>query len=108
MPPASTGATAYATWYTPAITNQALYDWTKTNAQSVNYGTMDAKTYNIDFRQQLLPNLNLNLGWFRQDLTEWDNYPLGQANQAVRQYIDTNTAHGDRRGEPVFWESIPL
>ena len=102
MPPASTGATAYATWYTPAITNQALYDWTKTNAQSVNYGTMDAKTYNVDLRQQLLPNLNLNLGWFRQDLTEWDNYPLGQANQAVRQYIDTNTALVTGAVNPYF------
>jgi outer membrane receptor protein involved in Fe transport len=101
-PPASTGATAYATWYGLAITNPSLYDWTSTNAQSVNYGSMNANTYNVELQQQILPGLNLDLGWFRQELSEWDNYPLGQANQAVRFYVDTNTVRVDGTPNPYF------
>ncbi len=102
IPPASTGATGYGTWYDRGITNQSLYDWTSTNTQSANYGTMSAKTYHIELQQQILPNLNLDVGWFRQELEEWDHYPLGQANQAVRLYVDTNTNNLDGTPNKYF------
>jgi TonB-dependent Receptor Plug Domain len=91
VPPASTGATSYSTWYDKGFTNKALYDWTKYNAQGANYGTQNARSYSVDLQQQILPNLNLDVGWFRQEMGEWDHYGLGQSNQATRILVDTNT-----------------
>lgn len=90
-PPASTGATGYNTWAEVAVTDKSIYDWTKYNIQGSNYGTQDAETYNIEFQQELLPNLNLSVGWFRQELKDYSHYGQGQANDAVRLFVDPNT-----------------
>lgn len=91
IPPASTGATGYNVWAEVAVTDKSIYDWTKYNIQGSNYGTQDAKTYNIEFQQQLLKDLNLSVGWFRQELKEYTHYGQGQANDAVRLFVDPNT-----------------
>jgi hypothetical protein len=73
------------------LTDKSIYDWTKYNIQGSNYGTQDARTYNVELLQELLPNLNLSLGWFRQELKEYTHYGQGQANDAVRLFVDPNT-----------------
>jgi hypothetical protein len=90
LPAASTGATGYNNWAEVAVTDKAIYDWTKYNLQGSNYGTQNAETYNIEFQRELLPDLNLSLGWFRQDMTEYTHYGQGQANDAVRLFVDPN------------------
>ena len=47
--------------------------------------------FNIELQQEILPNLNLSVGWFRQEFQELTHYGLGQANQAARLYVDPNT-----------------
>ena len=101
-PPASTGATSYSVWYTPAITDQSIYDWTKYNAAGSNYGTQTNKTYNFEWNQQLIPGMNLQLGWFRQELFEWDHYGMGQTNSKPTILVDTNTKLLNGAPNPFF------
>jgi hypothetical protein len=102
LPPASTGATGYTTWYERAMTNTSIYDYTKYNIAGSNYGNQNAKTYHLEFNQRILPNLNLQLGWFRQELTQWDHYGVGQANQLERIEVDTNTNLMNGAPNPYF------
>jgi hypothetical protein len=106
LPPASTGATSYVsgnTYFDKGVTNKAIYDWTKYNSLGANYGTQNARSFNIEFNQQILSGLNLNIGWFRQEMRQWDHYPLGQANgNANRIFVDTNTKLMDGRPNPYF------
>jgi hypothetical protein len=102
VPPASTGATGYGTWILPHLTNQAIYDWTKYNISGNNYGDQKASTFNIELQQQILPNLNLSAGWFRQEFEEYTHYGLGQANQAPRLYVDVNKLNLDGTPNPFY------
>ena len=56
--------TQYASWLFPGITNKALYDWDTINIVSVNVGKSKARVYNLEFEQELRPNLNFSAGWF--------------------------------------------
>ncbi len=101
-PPVASGATAYGSWYDKGVSDKSIYNWEKINVQSANYGTQEAETYNIELQQEILPNLHLSAGWFRQELEEWSNFGLGQANQALRLYVDTNTHNRDGSANPYF------
>jgi hypothetical protein len=101
-PPASTGATQWGNWYEVGVTDKSIYDWTKYNIQGGNYGTQDAKTFNLEFQQAILPNLNLSVGWFRQEMTERDHYGLGQVNDSLRLFVDTNTKLLDGTPNPYY------
>jgi hypothetical protein len=101
-PPASTGATQYGNWYEVSVTDKSIYDWTKYNIQGANYGTQQAKTFNLEFQQQILPNLNFQVGWFRQEMEENTHYGLGQVNDALRLFVDTNTKLLDGSPNPYY------
>ncbi len=101
-PPASTGATGWGTWYFPAITNKALYDWTKVSLDAANVTSQKAKTYHVEFQQQLPWGFNFDAGWFRQELTTWANRPLGDANNPLAIYVDTNLVNLDGSTNPYF------
>jgi outer membrane receptor protein involved in Fe transport len=102
VPLQANGAALYATWVFPGVTNKAIYDWETVNSSSVNYGTVGAKTYNIEIQQEILPNLNLDIGWFRQEIEQVDYYPLGQSNQISSLYVDTNQLMPDGSANPYF------
>ncbi len=102
IPPASTGATAYGTWVLPHLTDKSIYDWEKYSVSGDNYGNQTGNTSNIELQQQITPNLNLSLGWFRQTFKEFTHYGLGQANQAPRLYVDTNDHNLDGTVNPYF------
>ncbi len=101
-PPASTGATAYGTWYPVSITNKALYDWTKTSLDSANVASQNARTYHIELQQQLPWGFNFDAGWFRQELSSWTNRPLGSANNPLGIYVDTNLVSLTGEPNPYF------
>lgn len=102
IPPASTGATAYGVWVLPHLTDQSIYDWEKYNISGNNYGTQEAHVWNVELQQQIMPNLNFSAGWFRQEFDEWTHYGLGQAGQAPRLFVDTNTHNLDGTANPYF------
>lgn len=102
LPDPSTGATGYNYWSFPGITNKGIYDWNKISLLTPNYGTLTQKTYNIELRQELTDNLHLDVGWFRQEITEFDNYALGQTNQQFSTWVDTNLTWPDGSPNPYF------
>ncbi len=80
----------YATWYFPGVTNKSVYDWSTININSVNNTQTRAVTYHASLDQQILPDLNFQVAWFRQELDQLQDAPLAQAN-ATTIYVDPNT-----------------
>ena len=93
---------SYATWYIPGITDKSIYDYTKYNLLAPNYGTLTQKTYNIELQQEILSNLHLDVGWFRQEINEVTNYSLGQSNQQFSTFVDTDLVLPDGSANPYF------
>ena len=85
----------------PGVTDRAIYDWKKINILQADYGMQKNKNYEFDLEQQLLDNLYLNAGWFRQDFKQTTNYTIGQLNAtAVR--IDENQYLPNGTPNPYF------
>lgn len=80
---------AYQIWQAPSVSSKNVYDWSTVNTDAMSRAQTSAKMYYLDFQQELLPNLNLDVGWFRQELKQFLDQPLSQAN-ATTIYVDTN------------------
>lgn len=93
LPYLANGNPEYAVWQYPSVTSKSIYDWSSINTLSLDNTQTDGKTYYADLQQQLLPDdfkwgsLNLDVGWFRQELTQLIDAPLSQAN-APQIYVD--------------------
>jgi len=85
----------------PGITDTSIYDYTSTNILNMNFGEGDATTYNFEFEQEILEDLNFNAGYFRQDYDSTTNYTVSQLNVATL-YVDTNTHYPDGTANPYF------
>jgi hypothetical protein len=79
----------YATWYIPSVVSKGIYDWSSININSLDNTATTARTYNLNYEQELLPILHLQVSWFRQEMTQLIDAPLAQAN-ATQLYVDTN------------------
>lgn len=80
---------AYQIWQPPSVTSDGIYNWQTINIDASSRMLTDAKTYYLDFQQEILPNLNFDAGWFRQEIWQWQDEPFSQAN-ATTVYVDTN------------------
>jgi outer membrane receptor protein involved in Fe transport len=80
----------YQTWYFPGVVSKDIYDWSTINVNSLDNTTTQSTTYNLSLQQEILPNLNVQVAWFRQDLKQLQDAPLAQAN-ATTLYVDTNS-----------------
>ncbi len=104
---ASTGWTAagngiFGTSYRyPSVTDKSVYDWTKQNLNSMNFGSQKNATYNVELDQQLPWDLHLNGGWMRQDFTQRTNYTVAQLNVSTL-FVDTNKYLPDGTLNPYF------
>ncbi|MEZ5275327.1 MAG: TonB-dependent receptor [Opitutaceae bacterium] len=85
----------------PGVTDQSIYDWTSVNLLEMNFGDKENKTFNIEFEQELLPEVNLSAGWFRQDFASTTNYTVSQLNVATL-FVDTNTHTPQGEVNPYF------
>lgn len=106
------GATPYRTkisgfhqpgplWVAPGVTDKTIYDWEKINIQSGNFGSDKAKTMGFELDQQILPNLFLNAGWFREEFDSENSYYISQQTGATIQ-IDPNSHQLDGTVNPYF------
>lgn len=93
--------TGYGTWYTPGASSKTIYNWERDSVVSSNFGDISAKTFNVELQQQVIRDLYLSVGWFRQEVTSHDNYYLAQ-QQATTLYVDTNTVLPDGTPNPYF------
>jgi outer membrane receptor protein involved in Fe transport len=85
----------------PGVTDKAIYDWTDININEMNFGHDKNKNYNLEFEQELLSNLYLTAGWFRQDFHSATNYTVAQLNVATL-FVDTNKNLPDGTANPYF------
>lgn len=85
----------------PGVTNQSIYDWERINTTQANFGAARAATYNVELEQQLLSNLFLSAGWFRQDYDGQENYTISQ-QQGATLLVDTNTKLINGNPNPYF------
>ncbi len=95
----------YGSWNFPGVTNKAIYDWTKYNTLQTNFAQIHATNLNLEFEQQILPNLFFSAGWLRQDIDERDNYTINQL-QGATLAIDTNKNMPD--GTPNPYVGLPF
>lgn len=89
----------------PGVTDQSIYDWEHVNSLAMNFGEKNNSTYNLELEQQLLSNLVLNLGYFKQDYDSMTSYTVSQLNAATI-YVDTNTHLPD--GTPNSMFGLPM
>jgi len=81
---------AYQTWQAPSVTSKSVYDWSSININAMSLAQTNAKTFHLDLQQEILPNLNLDVGWFRQEMKQFTDQPVSQSN-ATTIYVDTNS-----------------
>lgn len=99
VPPA--GVAAGITFAQPGVTDQSIYDWESINMLSGNFGRDTANIYNVELEQEILPNLHLQVGWYREDFASEVNYFISQQT-GVTLYVDTDTVLLDGTPNPNF------
>lgn len=88
-------------YVTPSVTDKSIYNWEKVNINSMNFGTSEAKTYNVELEQEVLDNLFVQVGWFHQEMEAVSNFVLGQQTGATL-FVDTNTHLTNGEPNPYF------
>ena len=98
-PALNTTTALYSTWYYPTVTSKGIYDWSTINIDSMDNTRTQATTYNLKVQQELLPHLNLEVSWFRQELQQLQDAPMNQAAVSTL-FVDTNQYLPDGRANP--------
>lgn len=83
------------------VTDTSIYDWRNVNINSMNFGSAENTSYNLEFEQELPGDLYFNAGWFRQDYSQRTNYTVAQLNVATL-WVDTNKYLPDGSENPYF------
>jgi hypothetical protein len=91
----------YGSYQFPGVTSRTIYDWTKYNTLRTNFAKTHASNYNLEFEQEITPDLFFSGGWLRQDIDEADNYTINQLTGATLN-VDTNKNLIDGRPNPYF------
>jgi hypothetical protein len=85
----------------PGVTDKSIYNWEKININEPNFGHDRNANFNVELEQQLLDNLFLSAGWFRQDFESATNYTIAQLN-ATTLFVDASTHLPDGSPNPYF------
>ena len=83
---------------TRGISDRSLYDWGSINTISGTLSRRNADIYNVEVDQRLLKDLYLQLGWYREEFTNYDHGYNAQSLMA----IDTNERLVDGLANPFF------
>ena len=82
----------------PGISDRSLYDWGSINVISGQVRRQDARVYNVDVSQELLPGLFAQAGWYREDFKS-QNWAYNQEEPVM---IDVNTRLLDGTPNPYL------
>jgi hypothetical protein len=85
----------------PGVTDKSIYDWEKVNINQMNWGQDTNQNYHVELEQEILDNLFLSGGWFRQNFTSKTNYTVAQLNVTTL-FVDTNKYRPDGSANPFF------
>lgn len=91
----------------PGVSNKGIYDWEGINIFNMNFGRDENTTFNLELEQEILPTLNLSVGWLRQEFESVTNYTVSQLNVATL-FVDTNLKLQDGRPNPYFGQPYVL
>jgi outer membrane receptor protein involved in Fe transport len=81
---------ASSSWSYPGINNRSIYNYLSgPNIDAPNFSNTKIHTYNVEITQEILPNLNADLGFFRQEVQQTTQQFVGQVSP-VSITIDTN------------------
>jgi len=94
--PAGIGSYRY-----PGVTDKSIYDYSSINTLQANHGRDKNTTINLEWEQEILPELNLSAGWFRQDFDSYSAYTISQLNAATL-WVDTNLKYQDGSVNPYY------
>ncbi|HVU33228.1 MAG TPA: TonB-dependent receptor plug domain-containing protein [Opitutaceae bacterium] len=89
----------YQIWQAPTVSSKNVYDWSSINVDAMNNSQTKARIYYLDFQQALPFGFNFDAGWFRQELTQYTDMPVSQAN-ATTLNVDTNQFYLDGKPNP--------
>jgi hypothetical protein len=81
----------YASWQEPAVASSSIYNWQNgPNLLSSDYTQSRARTYHFDFQQQILPGLNADVAFFRQEFHDMED-DLYANHIPLKLFVDTNS-----------------
>jgi hypothetical protein len=84
-------AGGYASWTAPGVVDQSIYDAQNgPNIDGTDWTMSRARTYHFDFQQNILPNLDLDVAFFRQEFRDTEVDPDNQHNTGNSLLVDTN------------------
>lgn len=95
------GAAAGITFAQPSVNQKSIYDWDSINILSGNHGDEEALIYNAELEHEILPNLHLQVGWYREDFKQRQHYYISQQT-GVTLYVDTDSVRLDNTPNPNF------
>jgi hypothetical protein len=81
----------YSSYTVPGVVDQSIYNAQNgPNVDGTDYTQARARTYHFDLQQNLLPNLDLDIGFFRQEFRDNEEDPDNQHNTGNALIVDTN------------------
>lgn len=95
------GLPAGLTFAQPGVTDRTIYDYENINIISGNFGRDEADVYQLDFEQEIVDDLFLQLGYYREDFRSSVQYYISQQT-GVTLYVDTNEVNLDGTPNPNF------
>ncbi len=80
----------YASYLLPGVVDQNIYNaQTGPNVDGTDYTQSKARTYHFDLQQNILPNLDLDIGFFRQELHDLEMDPDNQHSNGGNAALNT-------------------
>ena len=81
----------FASYEQPGVSDPNIYNWNNgPNTEANNFDVQNARTFHFDLQQEILPNLNFDLAYFRQEFHDLEVQPMNQHNPTALD-IDTNS-----------------
>lgn len=87
--------------YTLNASHKDIYDWTRYNTNSPNYGEFDGDTFNVELDAKIFDWWFVKAGYFNQQANSEENFTLGQLN-ANRMFVEVNTNLIDGSPNPFY------
>jgi hypothetical protein len=101
---APAGQVTYPLFHEPGVSNPKLLNWQGINLLAPNVEEDKAQIYNVEVEQEIIDNLFLEAGWYREQVTTNVNkYLGGNAGNAVD--VDPNTRFLNGTPNPYFGDA---
>jgi outer membrane receptor protein involved in Fe transport len=98
---APAGQVTYPLYHDPGVSSKKLLNYQGINTLSDNVGRDKAQIYNVEVEQQIIENLFVDLGWYREQFNSAQhNYLGGNAGNALQ--VDPNTRLLNGTPNPYF------